>query len=114
MPFQVDTVFLWVSDAAESVGWYSQFGIEPGPRYGGWQTMIVDGDTLFALHEGPRAKDASTAAVAFRVEDLDREIQRLAGLAIKPTDDAITDTGIARFTTFQDPDGNDVQLLERT
>jgi predicted enzyme related to lactoylglutathione lyase len=25
----------------------------------------------------------------------------------------ITDTGAARFTTFTDPDGNEIQLLER-
>lgn len=113
MVFQVDTVFVWVTDATESAGWYAQFGVEAGPRYGGWQTMIVDGDTHFALHEGVRAKGPSTGAIAFRVDDLDKEIERLAGLAIAPSDSEITDTGISRFITFQDPDGNDVQLLER-
>ena len=28
--------------------------------------------------------------------------------------DEITDTGAARFATYADPDGNQVQLLERT
>ena len=32
---------------------------------------------------------------------------------IHPTDEAITDTGVARFTTFTDPDGNELQLIER-
>ena len=113
MAFQVDTVFVWVTDVEESVGWYRQFGIEAGPRYGGWQTMLVDGEAHFALHQGVRHKGPSTGAIAFRVDDLNDEIRRLAGLAIRPTDDEITDTGISRFTTFQDPDGNDVQLLER-
>ena len=75
--------------------------------------MIVNGDTHFALHKGPRHEGPSTGDVAFRVDDLDHEIERLAGLAIKPTDTQLTDTGIARFVTFQDPDGNDVQLLKR-
>ena len=113
MAYQVDTVFVWVTDLTESSGWYSQFGIEAGPRYGGWQLMIVDGDTRFALHEGNRAKGPSTGAIAFKVDDLDKAIARLAGLAITPTDAEITDTGIARFATFRDPDGNDIQLLER-
>ena len=113
MAYQVDTVFVWVADATESAGWYAQFGVEAGPRYGGWQTMIVDGDTHFALHEGPREKGPSSGAIAFRVDDLEHEIERLAGLAITPSDKEITDTGISRFITFHDPDGNDVQLLER-
>lgn len=113
MAYQVDTVFVWVNEIDESVGWYRQFGIEPGPRFGSWQTMVLDGDTHFALHEGSRPKGGSTGAVAFRVDDLDREITRLAAMAIHPTDDEITDTGVSRFTTFTDPDGNDVQLLER-
>ena len=113
MAFQVDTVFVWVSELDESAGWYRQFGIEPGPRYGAWQTMLVDGEAHFALHEGPRHDGPSTGAVAFRVDDLQHEIERLAGMAIHPSDEEITDTGIARFITFQDPDGNDVQLLER-
>ena len=75
--------------------------------------MIVDGQTHFALHQGARAKGPSTGAIAFGVDDLDKEVERLASLAIAPTDTEVTDTGIARFTTFQDPDGNDVKLLER-
>ena len=113
MAYQVDTLFVWVSDLTEASGWSSQLGIEAGPRYGSWQTMIVDGDTHFALHEGARREGPSTGAIVFRVDNLDHEIQRLAGLAITPTEAQVTDTGISRFTTFQDPDGNDVQLLER-
>ena len=50
---------------------------------------------------------------SFRVTHLDGHISRLAAVGINPTDEAITDTGVARFTTFTDPDGNEVQLLER-
>ena len=113
MAFQVDTVFVWVTELDEAAGWYHQFGIEPGPRYGAWQTMVLDGETHFALHEGQRPAGPSTGAVAFRVDNLEREIERLASLAIHPSDEGITDTGVARFITFQDPFGNDVQLLER-
>jgi predicted enzyme related to lactoylglutathione lyase len=49
---------------------------------------------------------------SFRVDDLDDAISRLAAAGIDPTDPSITDTGVARFTTFTDPDGNQVQLLE--
>ena len=113
MAFSVDTVFVWVTDLDRATEWYSSFGIDAGPRYGTWQTMEVDGVVAFALHRGDRAEGPSTGAVAFRVPDLDGEINRLAVQGIAPVDEEITDTGVSRFTTFRDPDGNDVQLLER-
>jgi catechol 2,3-dioxygenase-like lactoylglutathione lyase family enzyme len=111
--FQVDTVFVWVTDLDRSVEWYAELGIAAGPRYGAWQAMAVDGETTFALHEGDRPPGQATGAVAFRVDDLDAQIERLARSGIESTDDETTDTGVARFTTFSDPDGNDIQLLER-
>lgn len=113
MAFQLDTVFVWVTDLERSVAWYSKLGIESGPAYGPWQTMVLDGDVAFALHKGERPQGPSTSVPSFRVADLDGEIARLAGLGIDPSDPEATDTGMARFTTFTDPDGNDVQLLER-
>lgn len=113
MAFQLDTVFVWVTDIDRSIDWYRQVGIDAGDRYGVWQNMSVDGETRFALHQGPRDPGPSTSVPSFRVEDLDAEIARLSGSGIEPSDDAITDTGVARFITFTDPDGNQIQLLER-
>lgn len=113
MTFQLDTVFVWVSDLEVAREWYATLGIEAGPAFGPWQTMVLDGEARFALHQGERRGGPSTSVPSFRVEDLDGHIARLADLGIHPTDPDITDTGMARFTTFTDPDGNDVQLLER-
>lgn len=113
MPLQVDTVFFWVADLEESVAWYSKLGIAAGPRYGTWQDMTVGGETRFALHQGDRPHGAATGAVAFRVEDLDGELARLSELGVEPSDHDITEARPARFITFTDPDGNDIQLLER-
>lgn len=113
MAYQLDTVFIWVTDIDRSKDWYQKLGIEAGPAYGPWQTMILDGDVAFALHLGERPAGPSTSVPSFRVDDLDGQIARLSGLGIHSTDAEITDTGMARFTTFTDPDGNDVQLLER-
>lgn len=113
MTLSVDTIFVWVRDIDQSLDWYSSMGLSPGPRYGAWQVMEVAGETRFALHEGARAEGPSTAVPSFRVEDLDTELARLSALGIEPTDAAITDTGVARFTTFTDPDGNEIQLIER-
>ena len=113
MAFSIDTVFLWVVDLDRAVEWYRRFGVEAGPRHGTWQGMITDGGARFGLHQGERQRGAPTAAVAFGVADLDAEMARLAADGINPNDREITDTGMARFTTYLDPDGNEVQLLER-
>ncbi|HEY6627908.1 MAG TPA: VOC family protein [Acidimicrobiia bacterium] len=113
MSFNIDTVFVWVSDIDRSVPWYRDLGVEPGPRHGTWQAMATEGGARFGLHQGERQRGEPTAAVAFGVSDLDAEMQRLAALGIDPADAEVTDTGAARFITYRDPDGNEVQLLER-
>ena len=105
-------MFIWVNDLDAALEWYQTIGFEPGPLYKTWQVMEVDGETKFALHQGIREDGQSTAVVSFRVDDLDAEIARLAERGIDPTDQ-VTDTGTTRFTTFVDPDGNEIQLLER-
>jgi len=75
--------------------------------------MTTDGRTRFGLHQGEREREDPTAAIAFGVPDLDAEMTRLADVGIDPIDGEVTDTGAARFVTYCDPDGNEVQLLER-
>ena len=113
MSLQLDTVFVWVNEVEASLGFYEALGIQAGARFGAWQNMAVEGPTRFALHEGERPPGGSTSVPSFLVGDLDAEIARLADRGIHPTDEAITDTGVARFTTFTDPDGNELQLIER-
>lgn len=113
MTLELDTLFVWVTDVDRSLDWYQRLGVEPGPRHGPWQEMKVGGTTRFALHEGIRAEGASNAVPSFRVDDLDTSIGNLAERGIEPIDRDITDTGAARFTTFLDPDGNEIQLLQR-
>lgn len=112
MALQVDTVAIWVNDLNAALQWYRAIGFEPGPLFETWQVMNVEGETRFALHQGIRPEGQSTAIVSFRVEGLQAEIARLATQGIEPRDE-ITDTGTTRFTTFVDPDGNEIRLLER-
>jgi predicted enzyme related to lactoylglutathione lyase len=107
----IDTVFVWVTDLVRSVEWYQHFGIAVGPRYGVWQAMSVPGPTAFALHEGARLKGDSTMVIAFGVTDLDAVIELLGSLGINLMG-SVNDTGIKRFATFSDPDGNEIQLSQ--
>jgi catechol 2,3-dioxygenase-like lactoylglutathione lyase family enzyme len=113
MAAPLDTVFVWVTDLERSIAWYAEIGITAGPGHGDWQTMETAGPTQFALHRGIRQPGPSTGGIAFGVDDLDSEIARLTDLGIEPVDESVTDTGVSRFITFRDPDGNDIQLLER-
>jgi catechol 2,3-dioxygenase-like lactoylglutathione lyase family enzyme len=113
MSLQVDTVFVWVNDLEQSLEWYRAIGFDVGDRFGPWQSLVVDGETRFALHQGIREEGESTAVPSFRVADLNAEIDRLAGLGIEPGMPEVTDTGVARFIGYSDPDGNEIQLIER-
>lgn len=113
MALSIDTVFVWVSDIDRSLPWYRGLGVEAGPRHGTWQAMVTEGGTRFGLHQGDRKRGEPTAALAFGVPDLEAEMERLAELGIDPMDAEVTDTGAARFITYGDPDGNEVQLLQR-
>lgn len=113
MRLAVDTVFVWVSELERSVAWYQELGIEAGARHGDWQTMELDGPTRFALHQGTREPGSSTAVVSFGVDDIAAARARLAGSDIRPIEAEVTDTGVAMYLTFRDPDQNEIQLIER-
>ena len=44
MTFELDTVFVWVSDVEQALDWYAKLGIQAGERYGSWQNMRVKGE----------------------------------------------------------------------
>jgi predicted enzyme related to lactoylglutathione lyase len=110
----VDTVFVKVTDLDRSLAWYRQaLGLAAGPRYGDWQILEVGGTTVFALHRFDEHPGAVNAVVALAVDDLDAAIDQAVARGIQPIDPDVTDAGPKRFTTFEDPDGNHVQLIGR-
>ncbi|HSR46087.1 MAG TPA: VOC family protein [Acidimicrobiia bacterium] len=109
----INVVFLWVRDVDRALNWYTNvLGLEAGPRYGDWQEFNVPGGTRFAVHGGRTEAGQPTAVVAFGVPDLAEAMAHMAGAGATPIGE-ITDTGAARFATYVDPDGNQVQLLEK-
>lgn len=108
----VDTVFLKVTDLDRATAWYREIlGIKVGPRFGDWQVLEVGGDMTFALHRFEAPAGGINAVVALRVDDLDAAIDLAAARGAQPVDPDVTDTGNKRFTTFADPDGNQIQLI---
>lgn len=112
-PSKIDVVFYWVSDLDAVLPFYTDvLGLEAGPRYGDWQEFRIGGTARFALHGGAPPRTGATATVSFAVESLENAMSELAAAGHHPTDE-ITDTGAARFVTYEDPEGNPVQILER-
>ena len=109
----IDTVLHMVTDLDRSTEWYrDMLGIAPGPRYGGWQTMTMNGDVVFALHASIDPISSNGVMVSFRVHELDAATAELEAKGVVPSDEAVTDTGFKRFRSFHDPDGNMFQLIE--
>lgn len=112
-PERIEVVFYWVTDLNAVLPFYTDvLGLEAGPRYGDWQEFHLGGTARFALHGGAQPRTGPTAAVSFAVESLEEAMSDLAVAGHHPTDE-VTDTGAARFVTYEDPEGNPVQLLER-
>jgi catechol 2,3-dioxygenase-like lactoylglutathione lyase family enzyme len=72
------------------------------------------GDTTFAICATDAAHPVPVrgGVVAFEVDDLDAEIQRLKALGIVPAG-GITDTSVCRFISLRDPDGSEVLVHQR-
>ncbi len=110
----LNVVFFWVRDVDQALTWYKNvLGLETGPRHGDWQEFHMSGETRFAIHGGRPEAGPPTAVAAFGVPDLAEAMAEMAEAGATPIDE-ITDTGVARFVTYTDPDGNQVQLLEET
>lgn len=70
------------------------------------------GPVRLALHGTEEPSIPPSGTVVFRVDDLDeaRWALQQRGVAFDGHDSEVP--GVARFTTFHDPDGNPVQLIE--
>ena len=113
-PTKLNVVFYWVSDVDASLAFYEQFGLTPGARFGDWQEFEIGGTCRFAIHGGrPDSVGTPNAQVSLEVEALDDAMAELSDLGHEPVE-GITDTGYTRFTTYADPDGNLLQVIEVT
>ena len=111
-PIKLNVVFYWVSDVDASLRFYQDFGLEPGPRDGDWQELQIGGTCRFAIHGGRSETVGSPSAQAsLEVENLDEAMASLLAKGHAPIE-GITDTGYNRFTTYADPNGNLIQVIE--
>ncbi len=110
----LDHVYYWVSDMERAVRFYREvLGLSLRSQEGDNWAVFDAGGRQFALHrlvEGhPTAPGGATAV--FAVDDLDRARTVLSERGVQFGHEGDVE-GYARFASFQDPDGNTVQLIE--
>ncbi len=110
----LDHVYYWVSDMERAVRFYREIlGLSLRSQEGDNWAVFDAGGRRFALHrvvEGhPTAPGGATAV--FAVDDLDRARTVLSERGVQFGHEGDVE-GYARFASFQDPDGNTVQLIE--
>lgn len=115
----IDVVFLHTLDSG-LVDWYRKvLGLESGYSDGYWTEFRTQGVTRFAV-EHLDAKNSpveqQAIMISFRVVDIQQAVQILAerGVQFYPSrDSTIFEAGPSLVATFQDPDGNWLQLSQR-
>ena len=108
----IATVWLPVTDMERAVSFYSDtLGLDVEQRDEDW-SMLRAGEVRVGLNARESPSGDGGAVVAFRAQ---REIQAAVdALAEQGVDvpGGVTDHPWGRVATFEDPDGNDLQLYE--
>lgn len=111
----VDMVMVMVSDTAKSVGWYRDvLGLAVRMHHGEF-AVLETGNVPLALHGGREegAADANRGTtVVLNVDDYAASKAELEGKGCRFVFENTQPHAI--FGTFLDPDGNPIQILERT
>ncbi len=112
---RLDHVHYWTRDMDEAIVFYRDvLGLVLLRRDGSNWAEFDGGTVRFALHgvtEGWRATSGGATAV-FEVDDLDEDRKALEEKGVRFHEQVGDVPGYARFATFDDPDGNTVQIIE--
>jgi predicted enzyme related to lactoylglutathione lyase len=111
----LDHVYYWTADMDRAVKFYEDVvGLRLIRRDGSNWAEFDAGAIRFALHgavEG-RPMEPGGATAVFRVDDLDTVRAALEERGASFRDHVGEVEGFARFASFDDPDGNPVQIIE--
>ena len=97
--------------------WYStMLGLKIGENFPGWTEFKMHAGSRFAVDHTafPRSVvEKQAIMLSFEVDDLRKEVKELAARGVKfyPSEEkTIFDVGPSLVATFEDPDGNWIQL----
>ena len=111
----IDHVYYWTEDMERAVRFYRDvLGLELLRREGDSWAQFDGGAIRFALHGAVHGRPVSPggATAVFEVDDLDGARRALEERGVRFEDHVGEVPGYARFASFSDPDGNQVQIIE--
>lgn len=110
----VDHVWFWVRDLDRAVAFYRDaLGLELTVRHGDEWAELDAGSIRIGLHGAREAGSVPHGGTAvFRVDDLDLAKAALEQRGVRFDDHLGEVPGLARYASFDDPDGNSMQLIE--
>ena len=115
----IDVVFIHTPHS-ELGAWYAEvLGLPRGYGDSHWQEFSLQGGSRFALDftAYPRSPvEKQAIMISFKVEDIHAAVKDLAGKGVRfypDGENTVFDAGPSLVATFQDPDGNWVQLSQR-
>ena len=110
----LDHVWFWTRDMDRAVSFYRDVvGLALISRYGDEWAEFDAGGARLALHgAGERRELPHGGTAVFRVDDLDGSKLALEQKGVRFAEHVGEVEGRARFASFDDPDGNSVQIIE--
>ena len=109
----IDHVYHWTRDMERAVTFYRDvLGLPLANRAGNEWAEFQAGPVRLALHGTEEPSLPASGTVVFKVNDLDEARWALQQRGVVFDGEESEVAGLARFTTFHDPDGNPMQLIE--
>jgi len=112
---ELDHVWFWTSDMDTAVRFYQDtLELAVRARYGNEWAELDAGPIRLGLHGSGEATVPRAGTVVFRVSDLDATKARLEERGVSFGGHLGEVPGVGRYASFNDPDGNALQLFEYT
>lgn len=115
----LSVAYIHSTNATALVEWYKEkLELDIVLDVPGWTQFGVNGPTRFAIdhvEDNPSQVEAQKIMLSFEVKDLEACVETLRGRGVEFFEGdagAIFDVGPSRVASFEDPDGNWIQLNE--